>query len=82
MAYTLVIDEPQSHYDAEHIVRLHNRQPLYDALVDAVKAYMAIKDKAEEANPEYDGELFHEWEHRTADLVVAMHDLDSEEVHP
>ena len=28
--------------DAEHIVRLHNRQPLYDALVDAVRALNAF----------------------------------------
>ena len=29
--------------NAEHIVRLHNRQPLYDALVDAVKAWKNVR---------------------------------------
>jgi hypothetical protein len=30
--------------DADHIVRLHNRQPLYDALVDAARAYFTAHE--------------------------------------
>ena len=31
-----ILVSPQCSEDADHIVRLHNRQPLYDALVDAL----------------------------------------------
>lgn len=33
--------------DAEHIVRLHNRQPKYDALVDAALTHRSIHDAAD-----------------------------------
>lgn len=32
---------------AEHIVRLHNRQPLYDALVDAARAIRTTNNTVE-----------------------------------
>lgn len=52
--WLLLAEGIASSYDAEHIARLHNRQPLYDKLVDAVRAWTLAMDSEEAKSNLYD----------------------------
>lgn len=72
-------NQPKGVEDTAHIVRLHNRQPLYDALVDAAPSVEKLRALADWLDLKYPNDPHPEVQRDLRALADALATLDQEE---